>query len=250
MNKKLKNGLLGISILLLFFLAFSQLCIAEENVPPAPPMLPMTVTGVALIDGTPAPNGTVVAAYLNEKEYLANTSSGNYYLFIPGTAEDEGKLVTFKVDGKDAASSVSWKDGGIVTLELPDGKAVYTEIDESNLNSNLNSNSNSNINSNINSNSNSNSNLKTGSEPLTDNKEQGVSAEGSKVDVIKNSVPKPDMKALENTIENSKDKVAAESSEASPKPKSAPGFPIAYAVAGILMLAFGSDFGRGSRRNP
>ena len=58
------------------------------------------------------------------------------------------------------------------------------------------------------------------------------------------------MKALENTIENSKDKVAAESSEDSPEPKSAPGFPIVYAVAGILLLAFGSDFGRGSRRNP
>lgn len=82
MNNKLKNGLLGISILLLFFLAFSQSCIAEENVPPAPPMLPMTVTGVALIDGTPAPNGTVVAAYLNEMEYLANTSFGNYSLLF------------------------------------------------------------------------------------------------------------------------------------------------------------------------
>ena len=129
MNKKLKNGLLGTSILLLFFLAFSQGCMAAADVPPSPPMLPMTVTGVALIDGTPAPNGTVVAAYLNEKEYLANTSSGNYSLLIPGTAEDEGKLVTFKVDGKNASSSVAWKSGGIVTLELPDGKVVYSEID-------------------------------------------------------------------------------------------------------------------------
>jgi hypothetical protein len=264
MNKKLKNGLLGTFILLLFFLAFSQACMAEEDVPPSPPMLPMTVTGVALIDDTPAPNGTVVAAYLNEKEFLANTSSGNYYLLISGTADDKGKLITFKVDGKDAASSVAWESGVIVTLELPDGKVVYSEVAENNSNSDSNSNpnndvernTNSNSNSNMNSNSNSNSNLKTSSESLTDNKEQeaskeqGVSAEGSKADSIKTSIPEPDVKALKNAIANSNDKVAAESSENSPKPESSPGFPIVYAVVGILLLAFGSDFGRGSRRNP
>ncbi len=242
MNTKLKNGLLGTSILLLFFLAFSQTCMAEADVPSAPPTLPMTVTGVALIDGTPAPNGTVVAAYLNEKEFLANTSSGNYYLLISGAAEDEGKPVTFKVDGKNAASSVAWGSGGIVTVELPDGKVVYSETTESN--------SNSDTNINTNSNSNSNPNLKTGSEPLTASKEQGVSAEGLKAENIKSSVLEPNMTALKNTSANSGDKEAAESSEASPKPKSAPGFPIAYVFAGILLLAFGSDFGRGSRRNP
>lgn len=219
---------------------------AEEDVPPSPPVLPMTVTGVAFIDGAPASNGTVVAAYLNEKEYLANTSSGNYSLFIPGTAGDEGKLVTFKVDGKDAVSSVAWKSGGIVNLKLPDGEAVYVEIAESN--SNINSNSDSNSGSK--SDSNSNSNLKASSESLTGNKEQGVSTQGSKADSIKTSIPEPDVKSLKSTIANSKDNVAAESSENSPKSESTPGFPIVYAVAGIILLAFGSDLGRGSRRNP
>ena len=254
MNKKLKNGFLGTSILLLFFLVLSQGCLAAADVLPSPPILPMTVTGVALIDGTPAPNGAVVTAYLNEKEYHTNTSSGNYSLFIPGTAEDEGKLVTFKVDGKAASSSVAWKSGGIVTLELPDGKVVYSESIECNSDSNSDSNSNSNSDSNSDSNSNSylksNSNLKTCSEPLTDNKEQGVSAEGSKIEVIKSSVPEPNMKTLENKIENSKNKVAAESSENSSKSESAPGFTIVSAIAGLLLLAFGSDLGRRSRRNP
>ncbi|MGB9938343.1 hypothetical protein [Methanosarcina sp.] len=254
MNKKLKNGLLGTSVLLLFFLAFSHGCMAAADVPPSPPILPMTVTGAALIDGTPAPNGTVVAAYLNEKECLANTSSGNYSLFIPGTAEDIGKPVTFKVDGKAASSNVAWESGGMVTLELPDGKAVYSEtagIDSSsNSNTNSSTNSNSNSNSNSNNNLNTNSNLKTGSEPLTENKEQGVSAEGSNVDAIESSVLEPNMTALKNTSANSEDKEAVESSENFPKPESTPGFLIVYAVAGILLLAFGSDFGRGSRRNP
>ncbi len=250
MNKKLKNGLLGTSVLLLFFLVFSQGCMAAADVPPSPPMLPMTVIGVALIDGTPAPDGTIVAAYLNEKEYLANTSSGNYSLFIPGTAEDEGKTITFKMNGKDAASSVAWKSGVIVTLELPDGKAVYSETAESNSDSNSNGNSNNDSNSN----SNSNSNLKTGSESLTDNKEQSkeqrVSAEDSKADSVESSVLEPDMAALKSSSENSGAKEAAGSSKSSLKSESAPGFLIVYAVAGILLIAFGSNFGRGSRRNP
>ena len=220
MNKILKNGLLRTSILLLFFLAFSQGCTAAVDVPPALPMLPMQVTGVALIDGTPAPNGTVIAAYLNDKEHLANTSSGKYSLVIPGIAEDKGKLVTFKVDGKDATSSVAWESGSIVSLELPDGKVVYTETTESNSNSNSNNGSNGNSNSNTKSNSNS----KTGSEPLTDNKKQEVSSEDPKVEVIKTSIPEPNITALKNTGANSEDKEAAESSENSPKPESTPGF--------------------------
>lgn len=255
MNKILKNGLLGISITLLFFLAFSQGCMATADVPPSPPMLPMTVTGIALIDGTPAPDGTIVAAYLNGTEFLANTSSGNYYLLISGAAADKGKLVTFKVDGKDASSSVAWESGVIVTLELPDGKAIYSETNEDNSNNNSNSNSKSNSKSSTISSTNSNSNLKTSSKSLTDNKEQGVSVENSKADTVESSVLEPNMTALKNSRENSEDKEALESevaepSKSSPKPESAPGFLIAYEVAGILLLAFGSNFGRGSRRNP
>ena len=246
MDKKLKSCLVTTSVLLLFFLALPLGCMAAADVPPSPPILPMTVTGVALINGTPAPDGTVVAAYLDEKEYLANTSSGNYSLFIPGTAEDVGKLVTFKVDGKAASSSVAWESGSMVTLELPDGKAIYSTIAESDSSSGLNSNSNSNSNTN----SNSNSNSKISSKPLVEDEEQEDSAESSKVDTVESSVPEPNMTALKNTSANSEDYEAAESSESSSRPESAPGFLIVFAVAGILLLAFGFNFGRGSRKNP
>ena len=56
--------------------------------------------------------------------------------------------------------------------------------------------------------------------------------------------------ALKNTSANSEDYEAAESSESSSRPESAPGFLIVFAVAGILLLAFGFNFGRGSRKNP
>ena len=56
MDKKLKSCLVTTSVLLLFFLALPQGCMAAADVPPSPPILPMTVTGVALINGTSAPD--------------------------------------------------------------------------------------------------------------------------------------------------------------------------------------------------
>ena len=61
MNKILKNSFLGTAVLILFFLIAAHPGMAED-VPP----LPMTVNGVAFIDGSPAPVDTAVAAYLNE----------------------------------------------------------------------------------------------------------------------------------------------------------------------------------------
>ncbi|NLU56762.1 MAG: hypothetical protein GXX12_04825, partial [Methanosarcina thermophila] len=110
-----------------------------------------------------------------------------------------------------------------------------------------------NSNSNSNTNSNSNSNSKISSKPLVEDEEQEDSAESSKVDTVESSVPEPNMTALQNTSANSEDYEAvesSESSESSPKPESAPGFLSVYAVAGILLLAFGFNFGRGSRKNP
>ena len=80
MNRMLKNSLLGTAVLMLFFLTAAHTGMAGEEVPV--PLLPMTVQGVALIDGAPAPTGTVVAAYLNKtpvEEFLVNTSSGDFY---------------------------------------------------------------------------------------------------------------------------------------------------------------------------
>jgi len=68
--KKLKNGLLGTSILLLFFLAFSQGCTAVADVPPALPMLPMQVTGVALIDVRLLPMGLSLQLTLMKRSFL------------------------------------------------------------------------------------------------------------------------------------------------------------------------------------
>jgi hypothetical protein len=223
MNRILKNSLFGTVILLLFFLTIPQVGTAEEAVP----LLPMTVKGVALINGTPAPDGTVVAAYLNGQpveKFLVDTSSGDYCFWISGTAEDEGKSVTFTVGGKDTGNSVAWEAGKqVLSFELSVGIGNVPGSSIKGLISKINF------------------------EQLTAIGELKAFGRNSEARVIESSVPEPNVRALEEMNVNSGDKSPAESSKASSKLKSAPGFPIIYLVACIIMLAFGCSL-RGELR--
>ena len=120
MNKILKNSFLGTAVLILFFLIAAHPGMAED-VPP----LPMTVNGVAFIDGSPAPVDTAVAAYLNGEyveQFLINNPAGNFTFYISGKAEDEGKPVTFTIDEKDTGKSFTWKSGTVISsVELSVG---------------------------------------------------------------------------------------------------------------------------------
>lgn len=224
MNKILKNSFLGTAVLVLF-LTVTHTCMAVEEVPP----LPMTVGGVALVDDTPAPTGTVVAAYLDGEqveEFSINTSSGDFCFWISGTAEDEGKPVTFTVDGEDSGKSFDWESGKqILSTELSVGDVADSGSSKKSSASNSNS----------------------GSLAGTDKSASG--------EVIESSVPLPGINISEKTVpENagvdSEVKQNVESSNDSSEPKSAPGFYIIYTVAGIILLTFGSNLGRKARRKP
>lgn len=229
MNKILKNSFSGTAILMLFFLTAAHTGMAGESVP----LLPMTVEGVALIDGAPAPIDTVVAAHLDGEQveqFLITTPSGNFYFYISGEAEDEGKPVTFTVDGKDSGKSFEWESGKqVLSVELSVG--VTSNSGSSNKGSNA------------------------GSGSLAGTGESEDSEEKSEAEVVAGSVPQPDVTVPEKTIpentgSDSGAKQNVESSSDSPEPKSAPGFYIIYAVAGIVLLTFGSKLGRESRRKP
>ena len=143
---------------------------------------------------------------------------------ISGVAEDEGKPVTFTVDGKDSGTSYDWESGKqVLAIELSVGDVADS-----------------------------------GS-----SKKSSTSGEDSGVEVIESSVPQQNVTVQEKTVpENtgvdSGDDAGVEqtaessedSSETSSEPESAPGFPIIYAVAGIVLLTFGSNLGRESRRKP
>ena len=221
MNKILKNSIIGTAILMLFFITAVHPGMAEDGVPP----LPMTVGGVALIDGSPAPKDTVIAAYLDGEQveqFLVNTPAGDFIFYISGTAKDEGKPVTFTVDGKDSGQSFEWESGKqVLSVELSTGVAA-----------------------------NSGSSNKG-----------STSGESSGAKIIGSSVPLPNVTVPEKTIpENTSADSGADSGvdagveqnpESSKEPSetsSAPGFQIIYAVAGIVLLTFGPKLGRESRR--
>ncbi|WP_440947857.1 hypothetical protein ACSAZL_06305 [Methanosarcina sp. T3] len=230
MNRILKNSLLGTAVLMLFFLTAVPTCMAEGE---AVPLLPMTVEGVALIDGDPAPTGTVVAAYLDGelvKEAIINSSSGGFYLLIPGEAEDEGKPVTFKVDEEDSGASYDWESGKqFLSIELSVGEVADSGSSKKS----------------------STSSSSSGSVETDDSADSGA-------EVIESSVTQPDVTVQEKTVpentvadsgENAGAEQSTEPSEESTETSSTPGFQIIYAVAGLILLTFGSKLG-GARRKP
>jgi hypothetical protein len=222
MNRIFKITFSGLAVIFLF-LTVSQAGMAEEAVPP----LPMTVKGVASIDGSPAPNGTVVAAYLNGQpagKFLVNTSSGDYCFWISGTAGDEGKPVTFTINGMETGSSIAWESGKqILSLELSTGKGADPKSSIKRLSSEISL------------------------ESLKEIGKTEVFGENSRAKVIESSVPQPNLKALKDMEVNSADEEATESSRGTSKLTGAPDIFCIYAVAGIILLAFGWNF-RGELR--
>jgi hypothetical protein len=223
MNRILKNNFTGTTMLLLFLLT-AQIGMAEEAVP----LLPMTVKGVATINGAPAPYGTSIEAYLDghpAEKLLVNSSSGDYCFWISGTARDEGKPVTFSVDGKVTGNSVSWESGKqVLSFDL----SVGTGADPVNSIKNLN--------------------LKFDLGTLTEIGKLKAFGQNSETKIIESSVPEPDLEALKSIKVNSGDKGSVKSSEGSSKLNSTPGFPVIYAVVGIVGLALGRNFREKSRR--
>jgi len=222
MNKIFKNSLLGTAVLVLFFLIAVHPGMAED-VPP----LPMTVSGVALVDGVPAPVDAVIAAHLDGEEvekFLVNTSSGDFIFWISGTAGDEGKPVTFTINGEDTGKSFAWESGKIISaVEL----SIGDEADSGSSKKSSSSNS--------------------GSLTVSDKSE----GEG---EIIENStVTKPEVTVTEKTEPESTGDEAEvetgdESSEDTSKTNSAPGFQAIYAISGIILLTFGLEFRRESKR--
>jgi hypothetical protein len=220
MNRISNNNFLRVTTLLLLFLTASQVCIASEEVP----LLPMTVQGTALVDGTPAPIGTIVAAYLNGEQvgkFQVSSSSGEYCFWISGTAADEGKTVTFTVDGKNSEKILSWKSGKqVLSLQLSVGKEANSEGYIKSLTLNINS------------------------ESLTKTEKPKALGKDSEARVIESSVPVPDVDVLKSMSASSLGKEAVNSAKDFTKLNSAPGFIITCAVAGVIVLIFGFNLVR------
>jgi len=98
----------------------SAALLADATPPTAPP-LPHTFWGVLTLDGTPAPDGTVVSAYLDGGLAVTATVSdggqSGWYQLILANGQN-GQVVTFGVTGYVIPQTGVWTSGAITELNL------------------------------------------------------------------------------------------------------------------------------------
>jgi len=112
--------------------AYSALAEADAYTPPIPPTLPMTVYGTVTLNGSLAPDGTIVRAVISSTQvatanvFTSGGQSGLYEMNVPAddpdTAEIDGgqpgQTVTFAVTGYVIAQTTTWNSGAVVNLNL------------------------------------------------------------------------------------------------------------------------------------
>ena len=90
-------------------------------------VIPHVFLGSATINGSPAADGTVVAALVDERQVVAKSVSGGSYpalLVVPGASHSfVGKTVTFTIGGFQAAETAFWMPGGGTELNLNASRA-------------------------------------------------------------------------------------------------------------------------------
>ena len=110
-----RSLLLVASLISLTFFLMSPGAIHAQPVPPH------LFTGVASIDGSPAPDGTAVSAWVQgEKVAAADTSDGEYVLIVhqPEGANYSGSVVNFMIAELEAHEISTWEIGEVEELAL------------------------------------------------------------------------------------------------------------------------------------
>ena len=84
---------------------------------------PHVFIGTVTIDGSPAPDGALVSAFIEGETgpvAQAEVSGGGYTLMVeqPSGGDFKGKTVTFTISGLDASPSVPWEFGGADEVNL------------------------------------------------------------------------------------------------------------------------------------
>ena len=83
--------------------------------------LPHGFLGSATVNGSPAANGTVVAALVDGQQMAAKSVTGGTYpvlLVEPSGESFDGKTVTFTIGGIAAAQTYIWQQGEVTELNL------------------------------------------------------------------------------------------------------------------------------------
>ena len=84
-------------------------------------VIPHAFLGLATINGSPAADGTVVAALIDGRQVTAKSVSGGSYpvlLVEPANDSFVGKIVTFTIGGIPANETALWTQGEVTQLDL------------------------------------------------------------------------------------------------------------------------------------
>ena len=84
-------------------------------------VIPHAFLGSATVNGSPAANGTVVAALVDGQQMAAKSVTGGTYpvlLVEPSGESFDGKTVTFTIGGIAAAQTYIWQQGEVTELNL------------------------------------------------------------------------------------------------------------------------------------
>ncbi len=109
---------IGLMIVLSLFL--SSFAYADE----APPMLPASFSGYAMLDGSQAPEGKEIIAVIDgdSRGAVETDTDGSYgesdLLIVTGDSSDNGAVIHFYIDGNKASQTAIWNSGAFYGLNL------------------------------------------------------------------------------------------------------------------------------------
>ena len=94
-------------------------------------MIPHAFLGLATVNGNPASDGTVVAAFVDGRQVVAESvSGGSYPVLMVETDADSfvGKTVTFTIGGIPANETALWTQGEVTQLNLTASPTQATPV--------------------------------------------------------------------------------------------------------------------------
>ena len=94
-------------------------------------VIPHAFLGLATVNGNPASDGTVVAAFVDGRQVVAESVSGGSYpvLMVEPVADSfVGKTVTFTIGGVPANETALWAQGEVTQLNLTASPTQATPV--------------------------------------------------------------------------------------------------------------------------
>ena len=118
-----RGGKKGKYMVAVFVGLLMMVCVVNVFAQPAIPTFPCFIEGNVTINGKEAPVGTEIKAIVGDKEHVYEVKEkGKFSISVEGDMTDEGKIITFFVNGIRADKTLEWRSGATYNIDL----AVFT----------------------------------------------------------------------------------------------------------------------------